>query len=87
MLEVDDVGIVVRGKFMAKPGKQFVLRKEIYSRVQKAFDENGIQFARKEVRVRIDGERADELSESERQAIGSAASEASEEMVAPKAAG
>ncbi|MEM9603178.1 MAG: mechanosensitive ion channel family protein [Pseudomonadota bacterium] len=55
-LEVDDVGIVVRGKFMAKPGKQFTLRKEILARVQRAFDENGIQFARKEVRVRIDGE-------------------------------
>ncbi|MEM6985221.1 MAG: mechanosensitive ion channel family protein [Pseudomonadota bacterium] len=57
-LEVDDVGIVVRGKFMAKPGKQFTLRKEILARVQRAFDENGIQFARKEVRVRIDGEEA-----------------------------
>jgi len=55
-LEVDDVGIVVRGKFMAKPGKQFTLRKEILARVQRAFDENGIQFARKEVRVRIDGD-------------------------------
>ncbi|MEZ5905657.1 MAG: hypothetical protein R3C69_11350 [Geminicoccaceae bacterium] len=28
--EVDDVGIVIRGKFMARPGRQFVLRKEIY---------------------------------------------------------
>jgi small-conductance mechanosensitive channel len=51
--DVDDVGIVVRGKYTTKPGKQFGVRKEIYKRVQKEFDENGIQFARKEVRVNI----------------------------------
>lgn len=50
---VDDVGILVRGKFTTKPGKQFGVRKEIYKRVQQAFEENGIQFARKEVRVNI----------------------------------
>lgn len=84
VLEVDDVGIVVRGKFMTKPGKQFTLRKEIYGRVQKAFDDNGIQFARKEVRVRIDGNEED-LTDSERHAIASAASEAAaEEMLEPK---
>lgn len=55
-LEVDDVGIVIRGKFMAEPGKQFALRREILARVQRVFEENGIQFARKEVRVRIDGQ-------------------------------
>ena len=51
--DVDDVGIVVRGKFTTKPGKQFGVRKEIYKRVQKTFEENGIQFARKEVRVQL----------------------------------
>ncbi|MEM8840398.1 MAG: mechanosensitive ion channel domain-containing protein [Pseudomonadota bacterium] len=53
---VDDVGIVIRGKFMAIPGRQFTLRKEIYRRVQEAFEENDIDFARKEVRVRIESE-------------------------------
>ncbi|MCH9669990.1 MAG: mechanosensitive ion channel family protein, partial [Gammaproteobacteria bacterium] len=47
--EVDDNGIVVRGKFMAKPGKQFMIRKEVYVRVQKAFEEADIPFARKQV--------------------------------------
>ncbi|MEM6422035.1 MAG: mechanosensitive ion channel domain-containing protein, partial [Pseudomonadota bacterium] len=56
VLEVDDVGLVLRGKFMAKPGRQWVLRKEIFARVQRVFEENDIQFARREVRVRIDGE-------------------------------
>lgn len=79
VLEVDDVGIVIRGKFMAKPGKQFTLRKEIYSRVQKTFDANGIQFARKEVRVRLDGPGSGEpLTEEDRQAIGAAAAQAAD---------
>jgi small-conductance mechanosensitive channel len=53
VFDVDDVGIVVRGKFMTKPGKQFTIRKEVYQRVNTAFEEAGIQFARKEVVVRV----------------------------------
>ena len=53
VMEVDDVGIVVRGKYMAKPGRQFMIRKEVYNRVQKEFEANGIQFARREVRVKV----------------------------------
>ncbi|MCY6379536.1 mechanosensitive ion channel family protein [Hoeflea prorocentri] len=51
--DVNDVGIVVRGKFMAKPGKQWMIRKDVYARVQKIFAENGIEFARREVRVKM----------------------------------
>ncbi|MEM1344748.1 MAG: mechanosensitive ion channel domain-containing protein [Pseudomonadota bacterium] len=76
VLEVDDVGLVVRGKFMAKPGRQWVLRKEIFARVQKAFEENGIQFARREVRVQIGGAGAERLSEDDREALAGAAAEA-----------
>jgi small-conductance mechanosensitive channel len=80
--EVDDNGIVVRGKFMAKPGKQFMIRKEVYVRVQKAFDEAGIPFARKQVMVTIEGGgNPADLSEADKKAIGAAAQEASEEML------
>ena len=80
--EVDDNGIVVRGKFMAKPGKQFMIRKEVYVQVQKAFDEAGIPFARKQVMVHIPGlEKADDLSKDDIQNIGAAASEAAEDEV------
>jgi small-conductance mechanosensitive channel len=82
MLEVDDVGLVVRGKFMAKPGKQFTLRKEIYQRVKTAFDENGIQFARKEVRVSVPGLDNGDLTKEDRDAIAAAAAEAAEQEMA-----
>jgi hypothetical protein len=59
---------------MSKPGKQFVLRKEIYNRVKRVFEENGIAFARREVRVAIPGlEDREELTEDQKTAISAAA--------------
>lgn len=83
--EVDDNGIVVRGKFMAKPGKQFMIRKEVYVRVQKAFEEAGIPFARKQVMVHIPGlEKSDEVTPNQMKAIGAAAADAADDDAAVK---
>jgi small-conductance mechanosensitive channel len=74
-----DVGIVVRGKFTTVPGGQFQIRKEVYSRVQKSFKANGIEFARKEVRVQLPNHMDPEkLSEDQKQTISAAVSEAAE---------
>lgn len=74
VLQFDDVGIVMRGKFMAKPGTQFTIRKEIYNRVRKEFAENGIEFARREVRVAIPGLDHDgDLTDAEKQALAAGA--------------
>lgn len=53
--QVTELGIVVRGKFMFKPEKaqQFMIKREIYNRVQADFAEAGITFARREVRVSV----------------------------------
>jgi len=48
---MEESAMIVRGKFMAKPGTQFTIRKEIYTRVQQAFRENGIEFAHRRVKV------------------------------------
>jgi small-conductance mechanosensitive channel len=81
--EFDDVGIVIRGKFMAKPGTQFTLRKEIYNRVNAAFEANGIDFARREVRVAIPGmEEGHKLTDDEKKAVAAAASQAAQDLVA-----
>jgi small-conductance mechanosensitive channel len=50
---IEDSAIIVRGKFMSKPGRQFMLRKELYNRVQQAFQENGIEFAHRKVTVEL----------------------------------
>jgi small-conductance mechanosensitive channel len=74
--DVTDVGIVIRGKFSTVPGGQFIIRKEVYNRVQKAFEAAGIEFARKEVRVHLpEHVRADDLTVEQKEAISAAASE------------
>ncbi|MCZ6588494.1 MAG: mechanosensitive ion channel [Alphaproteobacteria bacterium] len=48
---MEESAMIVRGKFMARPGKQFTIRKELYTRIQKAFEENDIHFAHRRVAV------------------------------------
>ncbi len=53
VLSMEDSAMIIRAKFTAKPGEQFVIRREVYARVQKAFDEAGIKFAHREVTVHV----------------------------------
>ncbi len=69
---LDDSALVIRGKFMAKPGKQFMARKEIYNSVQRAFAEAGIRFADRRVTVQI-ADDDDHHSDDRRKAIEAAA--------------
>lgn len=48
---MDDSALIVRCKFTCHPGHQFYLRRVAYAKIQKAFDDNGIQFAPKRVIV------------------------------------
>ena len=43
--------MILGAKFMTKPGQQFMIRKELYTRVQKAFADNDIHFAHRRVTV------------------------------------
>ncbi|MGO1118001.1 mechanosensitive ion channel family protein [Rhodovibrionaceae bacterium A322] len=51
VLAMEDSAMILRGKFKAYPGKQFQLRKEIFARVQQAFQDAGIEFAHRRVAV------------------------------------
>jgi small-conductance mechanosensitive channel len=48
---MDDSALIIRCKFTSKPGKQFVARREAFTRIKKAFDEKGIKFAPRRVLV------------------------------------
>jgi len=71
VLEVDEIGMLIRGKFTCKPGGQFMIRKEIYVRVQQIFAENNIEFARPRVEVQIPNTLPKELQVQ----VGAAATE------------
>jgi hypothetical protein len=65
---------------MSKPGHQFVIRKELYNRVQMAFHDNGIAFAHRKVTVELPPHLAltGEQAEHVRHAAGAAAIAAEE---------
>ena len=63
--EMDDSAMIMRVKFMCVPGKQFVLRREVYRRIQEAFQKNGIEFAHRNVTVYFPPEPSTTESESQ----------------------
>ncbi len=56
VVSTDDSGFVTSVKFMSRPGEQFLIRREAYARIQKAFAENDIEFASRRVTVDSDEE-------------------------------
>ncbi len=51
VMQIDDSALVIRCKFMAIPGQQFLVRRQAFTRIQKAFEENDIHFAPRRVIV------------------------------------
>jgi small-conductance mechanosensitive channel len=52
VMSTDDTGLVVRAKFMAKPtSAPYLIRREAYNRLLKAFAAEGIHFAHRQVTV------------------------------------
>ena len=68
---IEDSAIIVRGKFMSKPGRQFVIRKELFNRVQAEFQAAGIEFAHRKVTVELPPDA--KLSEEQKQKVAEAA--------------
>jgi moderate conductance mechanosensitive channel len=56
VIQVDDSGFVIGVKFITQPGEQFMVRREAYARIKKAFVQNGIEFASRRVTVDSDAE-------------------------------
>ncbi|KIN63429.1 Mechanosensitive ion channel family protein [Sulfitobacter noctilucicola] len=79
VIEMQDSAMIIRVKFMTKPGDQWVIRKRVYEEIRTLFEQNGINFAHREVTVRLaDGKVAD-LSEQERKTVTAAAQASLEE--------
>lgn len=54
---MEEFNMVVGVKFMAKPGEQWVIRRDAYQKVRDAFDANGIGFAERNVKVEVIGDK------------------------------
>ncbi len=58
--------MVIRVKFTAKPGKQFVIKREAFRRLTEAFNARGIYYAHRKVIVDIGSDNAANLNEAEK---------------------
>ena len=72
---MEDSAMIIRVKFMTRPGEQFVTRKVVYAAIRDLFERENIRFAHKEVTVRLADRAVDELSPAEREAVSAAARE------------
>ena len=73
---MEEFNMVVGVKFMARPGAQWVIRRDAYHKLRDAFEKNGIHFAQRNVKVEVLSEMP--LPEHVREAVAGAAQTAIE---------
>lgn len=86
---MEDSAMIVRVKFMTRPGDQFLVRKAVYTAIRELFEKENIKFAHREVTVRLADEKkpARRLTAAQKKAVTGAVREVIEDEVADKAKG
>ena len=79
VIEMQDSAMIIRVKFMTKPGDQWLVRKKAYEEIRELFEREGIKFAHREVTVRLADGKAEDLTDDDREAIAAAAHAAMDE--------
>lgn len=79
VIEMQDSAMIIRVKFMTKPGDQWLVRKKVYEEIRALFEREGIRFAHREVTVRLADGKVKDLSDDERDAVTAAAQASLEE--------
>jgi len=81
---MEEFNMVIGVKFMAKPGEQWVIRRDAYHKIVAAFEANGIRLAERNVKVEVIADRP--LTPAEKEAVAGAAQQAAEARVGPPGA-
>ncbi len=79
---MEDSAMVIRVKFMARPGEQFIIRREAFRRIREAFEAEGISFAHRIVTVR--GANGPDTDPKEAEAAAAASAATQEEAALPQ---
>ncbi|WP_170385332.1 mechanosensitive ion channel family protein [Ruegeria atlantica] len=80
VIEMQDSAMIIRVKFMTKPGDQWLVRKKVYQEIRELFAREGIKFAHREVTVRLaEGKEPEELTPKQREAVTGAVQAAIDE--------
>ncbi len=70
---MEDSAMIIRVKFKTRPGEQFQARKIIYAEIRSLFEREGIQFASREVKVRLhEQDQGRPLTDEDKAKIGAA---------------
>ncbi|SFD55432.1 Small-conductance mechanosensitive channel [Sulfitobacter brevis] len=73
VIEMQDSAMIIRVKFMTKPGDQWLVRKRVYEEIRSLFEREGIKFAHREVTVRLADGKVEDLTDEQRKAVMAAA--------------
>ncbi|TDK50559.1 mechanosensitive ion channel family protein [Antarcticimicrobium luteum] len=82
VIEMQDSAMIIRVKFMTKPGDQWLVRKKVYEDIRELFAREGIRFAHREVTVRLAGDQTGEATpEQKKAAVGAVQAAIDEDML------
>lgn len=73
VIEMQDSAMIIRVKFMTKPGDQWLVRKKVYEEIRALFAREGIHFAHREVTVRLADANPNDLTPAQKEAVAGAA--------------
>lgn len=79
VIEMQDSAMIIRVKFMTKPGDQWLVRKKVYEEIRQLFEREGIRFAHREVTVRLADGKAEDLNPQQKEAVTGAVQAAIDE--------
>ncbi|MDF9301367.1 mechanosensitive ion channel family protein [Tritonibacter mobilis] len=79
VIEMQDSAMIIRVKFMTKPGDQWLVRKKVFQEIRDLFEREGIKFAHREVTVRVVDDTGEKVPKAKRDAALGAAQAAIED--------
>ncbi|WP_406647790.1 mechanosensitive ion channel [Aliisedimentitalea scapharcae] len=83
VIEMQDSAMIIRVKFMTKPGDQWLVRKKVFQDIREMFEREGIKFAHREVTVRLADEQAEKMTPKQKEAaVGAVQAAIDEDMMA-----
>ena len=87
VIQMEDSAMIIRVKFMTRPGEQWVMRKIVYAEIQDLFRRENIRFAHREVTVRLAEEPREPLTPAQRQGVAGAVQRVIDDEAPDAAAG
>jgi len=82
VIEMQDSAMIIRVKFMTKPGDQWLVRKKVFQEIRELFEREGIHFAHREVTVRLAGDQADNMTPKQKEhAVGAVQAAIDEDLM------